>query len=175
MSINNELAYMAEKLKFLKNKRVRYIGRAGNLLWIGIGEDVSNIDYKGRKRVFAKFSLHIQCPFRILLNTKIIIGNNDIYEPNTEKIPLENFNWESYGDSLFDKQLEKIASELYTNDVKVIDINLSLIGDLQIILSNNLCIETFINGTSNSEMWRFFETGTDLPHFVKTGINIEKE
>lgn len=31
MSINNELAYMAEKLKFLKNKRVRYIGRAGNL------------------------------------------------------------------------------------------------------------------------------------------------
>ena len=54
-------------------KPLKYIGRAGNLAWLGFGEYVTTINHKGIQRKIAQYTLHIQCPFRITQTEKKII------------------------------------------------------------------------------------------------------
>lgn len=50
--------------------------RASNLFWLGFG-DMIPIIRRGKIRVSAEYSLHIQCSWRITLNNKIVIASRD--------------------------------------------------------------------------------------------------
>lgn len=149
----------------IKNKRIRYIGRAAAMCWIGFGQDVLTLNRKG-ERLVAEYALHIQCSFRISHNNSILLTNLDMFEPNEKVIDLENFDWDIQGNNTFDICSKALTELFENNQIVVKDVNVSKIGDLTITLSNNYVIEVFINANFDDEAWRFFLSGSDEEHFV---------
>ena len=173
MSNSNLSNEIEKKLSVLKNKSFRYIGRAGDLAWLGFGKDVIAKNYKGEERIVAQYSLHIQCPFRISCDGKKILGSGDMYEPNSSTPWTEKLDWNEIGISLYDEITLLLTQELERNIIEVADIKTNAMGDVQIYLSNDYLIEVFTSSTSEIEEWRFFETGVEKDHFVITGVGIE--
>lgn len=174
MSNNNLNNQISEKLLCIKGEPFKYVGRAGNLAWLGFGKDVISKNYKGEKRKIARYALHIQCPFRVSCKGEKKIGSGDMYEPNSATEWTEDFVWDELGANLYDENALLLMKELSYDNVTVTKINSNEMGDLQIYLSNHWIVEVFTNGSSNSEEWRFFETGIKNEHFVITGKGIER-
>lgn len=133
------------------------VGRSLNMCWltfINQGE---------------KYALHIQSAWNITENSIVILGDNDFYNPKDDN--EENFDWSVIGSTLFDKKAEQINDKLLEIDVSVKDIQLSLLNELTILLTNDYCVRTFSNASDNSEMWRAFEKGKS-GHFVAYSNNI---
>ena len=171
-TLNNEIE---QTLSNIIDKPFRYIGRSGNLAWLGFGKDVSWISYNGEKKITAQYSLHIQCSFRIICNGKKKIGSGDMYEPNSTTTWSEKFDWNELGANLYDENALLITQGLSYNNTIVTNVKSNEAGDIQIYLSNDCIIEVFTNSSSNSQLeeWRFFETGAKTEHFVITGSGIE--
>lgn len=182
-ALQNVEESMLDNLKYqIKNhliviigERFRYIGRAGNLVWLGFGKDTAFKNYKGENEKRAQYSLHIQCPLRIIHNEIKQIGSGDIYEPCSTMKYAENFDWDIQGANLFDEKARIIAKELLLNEITVTDIKCSETGDVRIYLSNGYIVEMFTNTSGAVEEWRFFETGSDKEHFVVTGDGINND
>ena len=168
--LNKEIS---KQLSLIKEKPFRYIGRAGNLAWLGFGKDVTSKNYRGEERKVAQYSLHIQCPFRISCNGKKKLGSGDMYEPNSITEWSGDFKWDRAGVNLYDENALLLTQELSNGDITVTNIKSSEMGDVQICLSNSCVIEIFTNTSSKTEEWRFFETGTEKEHFVVTGKGIK--
>ena len=175
MSNNNLNNEIDNKLSCIKDKPFRYVGRVGNLAWLGFGKDVISKNYRGEEKRTAQYSLHIQCPFRISCNGKKKLGSADMYEPNSDTGWSENFNWDKVGTNLYDEKALLFTQELSYEDITVTNIKSNAMGDVQIYLSNYCVIEIFTNTSSKSEEWRFFETGIEKKHFVVTGKGIEED
>ena len=163
-----------EHLSVLIGKRMRYIGRAGNLTWLGFGRDTTSRDVHGLEKTFAQFVLHIQCSFRICMSGKKLLGSYDLYEPNSQMAMCSDFNWETHGLSLYDEHAQTIRNMLSQKVYKVLEIACNDFCDLTIILSDKMRIEIFSNNSSEAEDWRFFEHGREVPHFIVTGQGIEE-
>ena len=164
--INNKILMIIEK-------PLKYIGRAGNLAWLGFGEYVTTINHKGIQRKIAQYTLHIQCPFRITQTEEKIICAGDMYEPNSSTEYSESFDWDKQGANLYDENARKLNCKLEKGDIVVTGINSNNMGDLRIFLSSKFEIEVFTNTSADVEEWRFFESGTEKEHFVITGKGIE--
>ena len=163
---NNCCNSITKNLLCIKNQQFRYIGRAGNLAWLGFGEDVICKNYKGENRIKSRYALHIQCPFRITLREKKKLGSYDMYEPNSTINCSDDFKWNESGKNLYDEKASMITQELSLNDIRVVDVNSNEMGDLVIRLSNGWIIEAFTNSSSEMEEWRIFETGNLNKHFT---------
>ncbi len=164
--INNQLIV-------LLGLQIRYIGRAGNMAWLGFGEDIVSFDHNDLRRVLAKYALHIQCAFRIDNSEKILFGSYDVYEPKSDTGWFEGFNWDVKGANYYDEQAAKLTAIFNEKKVTVTKIVGTTLGDFIISLSNGMRISVFVNGGTDSECWRFFGPEDENPHFVVTGQGIE--
>lgn len=153
-------------INIVKGEKIRYIGRAASLCWIGFGKDVQ-VDLKNeKKRTLAEFALHIQCSFRVCKNRKIKFTNLDMYEPSEELENYDNFNWDVPGNNLFDINAQKLTKIFEENFVTVEHVILTPQNDLTIKLSGGWEIEIFNNGCYEGEIWRFFKPGSEDAHIV---------
>lgn len=174
-------------LSILKNLKLGHISRAGSTICLGFGEKIEkNIACKmedgsfGVKKVaVSKYALHIDCPFRIICREKILLSKNDIFTPNSTLInsveDVEDFEWDVFGDNNFDEKIEKyfLENKAY---LSVREIEVSRFGDLKIQLTDNFCIETFIDSSDDGECWRFFESGNnDAAHLITTGCGFYED
>ncbi len=99
-----------------------------------------------------------------------------MFRPNSqiqkENFDEDNFQWDAEGNNKFDEQ----KNSFNDMDLLVQDIIINEIGDLKIVLSNDFCIEVFIDTNEDEECWRFFEVGNnEKPHFVITGCEYYEE
>ena len=161
-------------LMVLSGLQVRYIGRSGNMGWIGFGQDVSLAGPKNSVRVVAKYAIHIQCAFRVLTKDSVLFGSSDMYEPADNTIPYSDFDWDVLGANYYDVCAQRLSTEFGDNKVIVTRIEVTTYGDVSIMLSNNMVIEVFIDNGTNSESFRFFEPGNKDSHVVVTGHGIEQ-
>ncbi|MBE6913031.1 MAG: hypothetical protein E7473_10955 [Ruminococcaceae bacterium] len=83
----------------------------------------------------------------------------------------ETFEWDEPGNNSFDEKSE--THFLNTNlEFVVKRISAKGFGDLEISLTNDICIEIFVD-TSEEESWRFFEVGkSEEGHIVVTGKGV---
>lgn len=156
----------------LKGERLRQISRGGSMVGFGFGENlkakVGNLNL--RETIASKYAVHIDGFFRITHQGKIVLSKDDMFRPNSQ-IPKDdfdedNFEWDVSGNNKFDEQ-KKFFCDI---DLLVQDIIINEIGDLKIVLSNDFCIEVFIDTNEDEECWRFFEVGNnEKPHIVITG------
>ncbi len=168
----------------LKGERFRQISRGGSMAGLGFGENVkAKVAYKTksgkldlREIVASKYAVHIGGFFRITHQGKIVLSKDDMFRPNSQMqkddFDEDNFEWDVEGNNKFDEQ-KKFFCDI---DLLVQDIIISEIGDLKIVLSNDFCIEVFIDTNEDEECWRFFEVGNiEKPHIVITGCGYCEE
>src|SRR5690606_7867182 len=70
-------------LSIIRGLEFRSIGRAADMVWIGIGELVDKLDYKGRQTgtKAGKYALHLQCGWRLSDATRVVLGSGDLLLP----------------------------------------------------------------------------------------------
>lgn len=168
----------------LKGEKLHQISRGGSMASLGFGE-ISNakVAYKTengkldlRETVTSKFAVHIDGFFRITHQGKIVLSKDDMFRPNSQvqnnDFDDDDFEWDAEGNNKFDEQ----KNSLNDIDLLVKDIIINEIGDLKIVLSNDFCIEVFIDTNEDEECWRFFEVGnSEKPHIVITGCEYYEE
>lgn len=147
--------------KLIKETEIRRIDRISDMVEIGLGNEIEYTSVLGKKKIKNKQTFHIQCPFRIKKDKKLIVGNRDIYNVCDENKNWDD--WEKYGSNYFDKIVEnEIKPDL---PLEILDIAENDDGDVSIFLSKGYCIEIFVNAASEDEYWRFMDTYTDK-HYV---------
>lgn len=157
---------MSNDILNLVNKRIRRVYRAAAMGTIGFGDVVKIENKKYGMLDVPIYALHIQCSFRIRQGTNIIISNLDMFEPKEANVNYDEFDWDIFGNNLYDACAEKLNQMFDDNEIYVIAVDISEIFDLKITLSNKYIIEIFVNAPKDEEAWRFFGRECDGSHFV---------
>ena len=146
----------------LKNKGSTSIGRASDMVWIGFGNTIKIRDFRGIEVKKEEYALHIQCPWRIIKDNKIILANYDIYVPKNCNC-VENFDWDVKGKNLFDEKIIKLKEKIINSVVR--DVTYYEYGDVNIFMENDYQINVFVNGSNKEEYWRFIDN-TENKHII---------
>lgn len=183
-----ELNKVKSKLTILKEQPFNEISRAGSMLCLGFGDKIkTQTAYKTDSGAFgvkqsqkSKYALHIDGFFRIRVNNKILLTQNDMFEPSSVAVEDNDFKKETFpldakGNNRFDEQLTDVFDfknqVLSANEIKVNEL-----GDLNITLSNGYVIDVFVDTSVSEECWRFFEVGNaETPHIVIKGCEYYEE
>ena len=156
----------------LVGKSVCKIGRAAAMCWIHFGRAVE-IESRGRKRIVGEFALDLDCPWRIRNSSGgIELGSADIFAPASGHVLDVDFNWDVQGNNLFDEKAKLLFPE--GSQIMVTFAELSSSYDLTITFSNGLCLESFVNASSQEECWRLFMPGLEHGDLVVTGVGIKR-
>jgi hypothetical protein len=153
------------ELSELIGERLNYIGRAANMLDIGFGEDVEYTTIKGEKRTVSRLVLHVQSSWRIIKEDVIVLAFNDFFVPK-DGVSYAVFEENSFGNSQFDEESEKLNEVIKSNLIKVTKICADELGDITIFMDNKYRLEVFVDVSGIEESWRFFEMDSEKSHFV---------
>ena len=119
-----------------------------------------------------EFALHVQCPWRIEMNDKILTGRHDLFTPAEEP---KDFDWDSWdwdgNETLQDRLVDEFIKKYPRN---VIDLFTDSYGGARIELSGGHSLVLFPAG-SQSEDWRLFQPQRDGEHFVISGGRLEAD
>lgn len=165
-------AKISQYLDRILNKQICAIGRAANMLWLGIGEKAMIVNRRGEEVEKSTYSLHVQSTWRIVDNEKkeILLASSDFYSPYDETKSYEDFDWDVIGNNLFDRKaplwLQKVMP------ISIIKYEISRWGDLLIILSNRQKIEIYVNASDDTECWRMLDSNYENEHLVMTGLGL---
>lgn len=159
----NAIKYM----KCLNGKKLQYITRSCDLVTIGFGDLFTRKNRNNKETSIAKYSINVQCPFKITDNKGVLLGSDDLFHPVDEEKIFVDLN---INDSCcFDKKIIKLVDK-FTNEY-VENIEMNVFGDFIINLSN-ISIHVYnVNSVSNKESWRFFEVGATANHLVRYGTS----
>jgi len=125
-------------------------------------------------KIFGKFALHIQCPWRITNSEEIIVASDDLFEQPenlTEYIP--EFDWDKPNGNYRDQKLKEFFEN---NSNKVLKTELNLYGDLNITFEKEIKLTLFPSLSKKSdysEYWRIFESSKDSNHYVFSAMGKE--
>lgn len=183
-----EHTILLNKISVLNGQKLSYVSRAGTMINLGFGELVKNkVAYKTEEGKFAtkevltsRYALHLDCTFRVTCGNEILLSKCDIFNPNSTLMKApdfieEEFDWDIIGNNNFDEKAKKHFIDTDLNFV-IKKVTISKFGDLKILLSNDFCLEAFIDSSENEECWRFFEVGnTDNAHLVITSNGFYEE
>lgn len=144
------------------------MGRTSNLCWIFFGKLIIEKNILGREVEKGEFSLHLQCPWKIIDTTdcEIKLASGDMYEPSASIEWNESFDWEEQGNNLFDEKVKGLFKE--ENQVYVKNVTVLRNGDMKILFSNKFMLECFVDISTYQECWRFFKHG-EKKHLVIFG------
>jgi hypothetical protein len=121
------------------------------------------------------FALHVQCPWRLVVNDRILTGSADYYEAAVEGQEV-NLDDRRSG-NLQQKRLSEVFSAYDPETRSLMNVTDALIvtavhsdrfGGIDLELSGGYRLQVFPNG-SRGEDWRFFSPGKDADHFLVQG------
>jgi hypothetical protein len=119
------------------------------------------------------FALHIQCPWRIESDNRILTGRSDLWEPVDRPEGSSYVDWDYEIDGNLQDQL--IAQFISNNDnllVETISVQPNCSFTLAFRCGYRLVV--FPSG-SIGEDWRLFRPDSDEPHLVVSGGAIERD
>ncbi|MBQ8371352.1 MAG: hypothetical protein IJX38_00220 [Clostridia bacterium] len=122
--------------------------------------NLASLEFKSKES--ESIHLHIQCFFRIVSGSTVLVSSDDMYECRSNVDP-DDFEWDAPGQSLYDECiLEKHKEILFSS--AIISAEKNSIGDLVIRFENCLELQAFVNSTTEDcEMYRIFD---EKEHFV---------
>lgn len=148
---------LKDKIGLLLNKPLKRVGRASNMLWIQFGELIEVKNYKGISQEKGEYSLHIQCPWRVIQNEAIILGSNDFYIPY-DREEKEAFEWDVLGNNLFDMKAQRLAEKVLP--IRVNKIEVDDLGSINLYLEKQIVLQVFPVDSITEENWRFINNLT---------------
>ena len=151
-SFEEEIKQMLSGLSLIK------IGRTCNMLELTFGDPKGTVN-----EVW-----HIQSPFRIVYDDRIIMSDRDIYIPGNDSDGTLSY-CSSERNSVFDEAVRN--NPQFTDGFTVTDVRLLLHGDVIIEMRNDQSVlkaECFNNASSDEddENWRFFRHHSGMLHIV---------
>ena len=120
-----------------------------------------------------EFALHIQCPWRITSNEKLLVGRGDLYYPADGSDPRADFDWDIMMANRCDVILDRLFDE--SGPLLIESITIDRAGRLQINISNAIRLEVFPDASADREHWRLFEPYTGKPHTVAKGVLVGQD
>ena len=119
-------------------------------------------------------SLHVQCPWRIVFNDKIVVASSDVFFPGDDREDIEEFDPDEET-SLFET---RIAAWFESGDAdsRIVEgVHADALGGFLMRLRGGATVEAFpahsMHGTY-SEYWRLLRPGAR--HFIVSGSGIEE-
>lgn len=157
------------ELNKIKGENLVLVYRAADMPELDFGDAITLNKY-GKQREYPEYSLHVQCPLRIVIKNQIILGRDDIYCVLDSE---DDNDWDSYGNNRYDKIVNDIIEPMLP--VKVLDVFVSELGDILIKLENEIEINIFIGskGNEDKEFWRFIDFKQDV-HIVFEGRELNR-
>lgn len=147
-------------IECLEKSSMEGIGRCSDMIWISFGKKIFTVNHRNEEVQKSEYEFHIQCPFRIIRDNNILLSNYDIYEVQQK---ASNEEWDVYGNNKYDKTVNEMLLPILP--LKVIKVNSSKIGDIEILLEKNIVINIFVNSSDFVEEWRFINNNTG-EHYV---------
>ena len=148
----------------MSGERLRYVGRATDLVWIGVGREVEGPDGRGGRRVRAEHALHLQCPWRLTGAGVPLLGSWDVYravgsdERGDGELPPSG--------AAFDPVAHQVTSAAERSDHLVERVDADDWGGFTLEFTGGVVLEVLPVTTASEECWRYFRPGEDVGHFV---------
>jgi len=118
------------------------------------------------------FALHIQCPWRIETDDKILTGRTDLWEPLEWPSGFSYDDWDYERDgNVQDRLIEQFMTNCDNLIVESITIQSNC--SFWIAFNGGYKLVVFPSG-STGEDWRFFRPNSDESHLVVSGGAIER-
>jgi len=147
-------------------------GRAADLISFQIGKERTVTDRHGLPKTVGEFALHIQCPWRVTQNEKLLVGSGDLhYGPDGN--PLLNFDSARMGSTRCDVLLDRLFQA--SGALRISTASMNGAGLLKLDLTGDICVEVFPETSADHEHWRIFAPYTGRPHMIAKGVGIREE
>ena len=159
---------MNQHTVLLMGKQLWGWGRAADLISFQIGQERAVIDHRGQPKTVGEFALHIQCPWRITSNGKLLVGRGDLYYPSDGSVSRQDFNWDVVGANRCDVILDRLFDERGPLVIQKFELQSAAV--LQVVLTHAICVEVFPDASADQEHWRLFEPYTGKPHTIAKGV-----
>ena len=155
-----------DALMVLRDQPLWSAGRAADLAWFQFGERRTVKDYRGNPKVVGEYALHVQTPWRIIREDRVIVGSNDLCDPATENDSEgEDFDWAASSPYGMDAKLTALF-ENETRQFLTRNIQIGEAGSFSIIFNDGYSLGVFPDGSSKREYWRLFNPYQGTAHFV---------
>jgi hypothetical protein len=127
----------------------------------------------GSERQVGEYALHLQCPWRIVKDEKVLLAALDVYKPQGGQDDTPDFDWATSGNLLE----ERIATffEHGAREYSVEGLGVGPAGAVRLSLEGEFSFEIYPSDSAAGEHWRLFQPGIHLKHFVVTGVGITNE
>lgn len=177
--LSSDEAEIRHALTQLVGLKLASAGRAADMRMFQFGtmrpapkSDIPALRDKPRGLI-GDFALHVQCPWRIETDNKILTGRSDLWEPvdSPDGFSYDDWDYEADG-NLQDHVIEQFISNSDNAIVETIDTRSN--GAFTLALNDGYALVVFPSG-SVGEDWRFFRPGTDESHLVVSGGAIERD
>lgn len=146
--------------EYLENNIMECMGRCSDMIWVSFGKKLLVMNYRNQEVKKSEYEFHIQCQFRISKDNKVILGNYDVYTLLDNAI---SDDWDILGNNRYDKIVNEVLLPMLP--LKVSKVNYNEIGDIEILLEDNIVINIFVNSSESVEEWRFINNHTG-DHYV---------
>jgi hypothetical protein len=156
-----------KKLEVLVGSVLYQSSRAADLAVFHFGDRRIN-----GSRYITEYSLHVQCPWCITRDDRVIVGSSDLYYPaGNMQVNSSEFDWDRNPN-----RRDELIRDLFGSDGQefLIDkIEVASAGDFNISMDNSsLVLKVLPDSSMNEEYWRFFKRNSEEPHFVVTANGI---
>ncbi len=136
--------------------------------------DKQVVTQEGELLEVGEFAIHIQCGWRFVNNKSILVGSQDLYEPEDESVEYdENFDWEEK--NLRDKKLNKLIHE---KELIVQSIKADVYGGAELKFSDQIKLQifpAFSKVDEYSEFWRLLDNRIESKrHIIVGGAGVEE-
>jgi hypothetical protein len=155
------------------------MGRAGNLVWVHFGVERQIVsELTGKTKSVGDYALHIQCPWRLMKDSKVRVGYSDLGQPASSP-ELDGREQDGVVDlsehTAIDEAIPMIRQDLAQTRILVSHVQMSDVGDLRFVLTDQWELSVFVATGRASEQWRLFQPGQDVLHLVQTGSRLDWE
>ena len=150
-------------------------GRAADMAMFTFGDRRLVQNRLGEVVEVGKYSLHVQCAWRLVGANGIIVASRDYYVPaGNPDVEPPDFDYDQPGANRRDERMAAFFAEC-KDEVPVVErIEADRVGSLRITMTSDITPEVFPNDSLDGEHWRFFGR-TARKHFVVTGRGIEDD
>ncbi len=147
--------------------------RAANMECLKFGEQ-QVVSTNGELWEVGEFGIHLQCSWRFVDEEKILIGSQDVYEPEDENAEYdEDFDWEA--GNLRDIKMRKLID---TNKLVVETTTADNYGGAEIRFSNKVKLQLFPAYSKIDdycEYWRLLDNRVESKkHIIVSGTGVEQ-
>jgi hypothetical protein len=140
-------------------------GRAANIQWFTFGRHASAEQHDSD---LADFAVHVICPWRLVRDGHVLVGNADYYRPASEDVSDDEFNAATIGSRAIDERIVQVRSDLNARRHVVKACLVNALGF--VLMMDATALEVFPDGSSvphsELEFWRVFQPDLAALHFV---------